>query len=133
MTDLGNGLYAVIVPKDADKFYFVNSDTKYICFYGADIDNIRLNVSTLDKLEILGTVTATEISFDVLEYVDLSINELGFMDYTDDTLILFDENKSFRSLLTSKGLYFDNAGKEPECGFTEQNIVQKLVILKRTP
>lgn len=134
MTDLGNGLLAISVPGKAEKFHFVNSDTKYICFFGADTDNIRLNVSTIDKYEILGTVTASEIGFDVEPHVPSDHGMLNNQYY-------------FRCLLSSKGLHFENPleymkesckgnwqGYEEmhECWQQAQNnLIEKLVIIKR--
>lgn len=130
MTDLGNGLYAVDIP-EFEKYD--SKDYGNIMWYRDKENNIcKWAQGSLLHMEYLGTVTASEISFDVHPYCEKdTVNTRKYKLYPKGVTNF--NTVSFRSLLASKGLYFDNEGKEPECGFTEQNLVQKLVILKRTP
>lgn len=99
--------------------------------------------------EILGTVTKDTIDFDVIPYCIADDGGLGLKDHTDNSMILFDEIQSFRSLLTSKGILFENPYPKPTCDcLTEYDregcdekcykyinsrngVVEKIVIIKK--
>lgn len=90
LTQITDKLFALSIPINADRFYFSNTVTKFICFnVGLKSKSIPLNVSTLDKYEILGTVDLESISFDCSEYT----NATGLM-----------AEYWFRNLLKSKGI-----------------------------
>ena len=103
LTQITDKLFALSVPINSEKFHFVNSDTKYICFFGSETDNIKLNVSTLDKYEILGTVDLESISFDCHPYCESDpINIRKYKLYPQGATNF--NKESFRSLLKSKGI-----------------------------
>lgn len=140
MTDLGNGLVAIAVPKNAYDFEFMYDSLYYITHPKQEFeDDVFIGKG---DFKILGTVTATDISFDVEPYVERD-SSISFKDYVGDKWPFPNPNGSFRSLLASKGLYFENPNgeynkfrsdiRESDWKQAQQNIVQKLVILKRTP
>jgi hypothetical protein len=148
MTDLGNGLLAVSVPEDAEKLLL---DSYGTIFYRIGKKLKTINTRKQD-LKILGTVTASEIDFDVHPYCEHSIeNPRKYKLYPSGETNF--NTVSFRSLLSSKGLFFENPyGREKPKKVSvydnvingksfdsevekwqqaENNLVQKLIILKR--
>lgn len=151
MTDLGNGLFAVSVPKDAHEIYTALNSTALTWKHKAIIKSVKFDYAA----ELLGTVTTYDISFDVDTYVECENGR--FKNYqTKDAFIVLTSELSFRSLLASKGLYFENPYGDPphnigllhtyatghslmDASFkpaikwqqSQNNLIDKLVIIKK--
>lgn len=106
-------LYAIEVPKDAKLIKIVRSKLKY---FTHKTGHIKVELPNSD-LEILGEVTAGEISFDVEIHLnkDEETNSFPFFENREGkNAICFDKEKSFRSLLSANGLYFENKIRKPK-------------------
>jgi hypothetical protein len=126
ITDLGNGLIAVLVDKKWTGFYIgaagylmydSNDKRDYKKTWGDRkvFKQVQFN-SWEQRVEILGTVEGIhKISFDT--YPLVNNNGMGCYDnykgIPDNKYTLLSSNSSFLSLLNSKGIYFENPmGKE---------------------
>lgn len=153
MTDLGNGLFAVGVPEDAEKIELTNYGLLWEI--GADWDSLHFMQDVNSNFKILGTVTKDNIDFDVDTYVECENGR--FKNYqTKDAFIVLTSELSFRSLLASKELYFENPYGDPphnigllhtyatghslmDASFkpaikwqqAQNNLIEKLVIIKK--
>lgn len=150
MTDLGNGLFAISIPKESEKLLL---DSYGTIFYRIG-KKLKVINTRKENHQILGTVTASDISFDVEPYVQK--RTLGYwLDYnkpnTRHDYMCDTPKDSFRSLLSSKGLYFENPYGETEPNIThigksnytsnvdlvikwqqaQNNLIEKLVIIKK--
>lgn len=133
MQHLIRNLYAVPVPGIVTELHVIN--------YMQDSD--------AGKYRVIGHVTATEISFDVERYLESwNISHVGkaFKCYTGKTEFYTCANKSFRSLLQSKELYFENPLKDAwdeackwghggctknEHDEAAKKVVEKLIIIEK--
>ena len=125
-------LIAVEVPKDATEIQIWNHGigfkTKLIDRMPDDTNgfyHLETGLFRWKGFEILGEVTDTEISFDAEPYLEKD-NSLGignfYKIYTEEfteshkVISSTNKNKSFRSLLQSNGLFFENPiGKAESC------------------
>jgi len=133
LTDLGNGLFAVSVPDKAE-IQFSKERIAFITDEGFETLNPKFD------FEILGTVTKDNIDFDVEPYVETHKNAKRYLDYTAERKYFDYPEISFRSLLSSKGLFFENpyGDKEPNYLYrrnkwqqAQNNLIEKLVIIKK--
>lgn len=155
MTDLGNGLLAVSVPETDGEFYIAFSG--WLCAKKSENDGIYEYIAdqAQEKFEILGSVTASEIDFYVDTFVEGYVLDSyttytkAYTNYYNNKKGCWHADESFRSLLSSKGLFFKNplgdvepvmsmCSSKEEClqlrsewQQAENNLVQKLIILKR--
>lgn len=110
MIQILENVFAVEVPKDAFNFHdtkangIIWEDTLgyYDSFYFDDVDE------DFGNYEILGTITPTEIDFDVEPMVELDENSLPkltmYKDYTYEMWPFKHPEGSFRSALTAAGI-----------------------------
>jgi hypothetical protein len=139
--ELTDKLLAVVVDADSKNHYV--SNTNFLIGYEPNgYRKTYTDVPLRGNLEILGTVTKSEISFDAHPYVDIFLQDGIYVCYTDKDCCYLDKNISFYSLLESKGILFENPFGE-KC-ISEYNqvfierwqeaqskVVEKVVILKR--
>lgn len=120
LTKITDELVAVVVPADSRKFRIneIQNEvgrTLYQMYYEYNITNISKEIKGVildfSNVKILGTVSETEIDFDVKPFVDIidEIDREEFMqiiyrDYVGDMVYYYSKNKSFHSLLKSKGI-----------------------------
>lgn len=118
MTQLTPTLYAVEVPRDAIKIELTENKTALSYFIGIETEFTLTD--GFEQFKILGEVTKDEIGFDCepcilnlgynyvlncFQYSNLNEPEKGF----------WTKEKAFRSLLQSKGLFFENPIEKPNC------------------
>jgi len=116
-------IYGVKVPMDATDFGFGLSKNVHLTFMLDYRESIDLDA--IDDFKILGTITATEISFDaseVVESTEIDVEQYDgilmaiprFWDYELESFSCSSSDESFRSALP-KEIYFENPfGKEPD-------------------
>lgn len=156
LTHLNKGYYSAEVPEGAIDWKI--SGTNYLCFKEPYYNDSRKTYEWQaypprleGNWEIIGTVTKDEISFDVEGVAESNNN--GFKNYEripNEFSPSFDsKEQSFRSLLSSKGVYFENPyGKiEPVMSMcadlehckeerakwqsAQQKVISKAVIIKK--
>ena len=108
-----SGLIAIEVPEHAMGAVTYQSEysDKYVLRW---IDDI-INIVDLPKgkWELIGSVTAEHIDFDVEPNVE-AVGDDDYKDYTHHLNVFADENDSFRSLLTANDVHFVNPYGEKE-------------------
>ena len=102
-------IYAVEVPKDAQKIMIEDYETHQYFSYEHECLDLTLKSSESlpeGKYEILGTITPTEIDFDVEPYLDGHYNfgKKYFKVYESEETFCPYKNTSFRSALTAAGI-----------------------------
>lgn len=92
-------IYGVKVPIDATELELICLDSMYLRIKtNSEYQNIKLEFGTLENINILGTLTKDEISFDASDVVDKS--SLGkFKNYKTNKYTKGTAEYSFRSAL----------------------------------
>jgi hypothetical protein len=146
---LKNGLSCVSVPNKWERFYI--DTVKSIGYYENNILGFfDPNILILPHIQILGTITANECSFDCSEYVlggFCTSNGMNlYEDYLDDDSCFETPFDSFKSMIEAETEFlFENPlGKQASINFnTNENnikewqqaqsrVIEKLLILKTT-
>ena len=103
--DLKKYVLIVEIPRLAD-YEFINKESKYLKIGN---EEIKLNISTLDKLEFLckGSELTEEIASELVDYWQNMAND-GFIfeNYKDNLPKKLTAKKSFKSAIESKGFYW---------------------------
>lgn len=120
ITHLNEKLIAVEVPSDATEIqtwnHGIGFKTKIIDRKPDDTNGFYHTETGLFRWKnwkIIGEVDANTISFDVEPYLEYDKYLNKPINYIQTDMVFKDKNKSFRSLLQSKGLYFENPIKKP--------------------
>lgn len=114
MIHLIRNLYSVEVPSDAKKLIKIKYDFNGNYMLESICDKFKLKIPF--DFKILGEVSKDEISFDVEPYVEIFNKGLAkrYVDYMRKWLLYRTPKESFRSLLQSKGIYFENPIQKPD-------------------
>lgn len=132
MIQITENLSVVVVPEHAIRITLYKSDDRNI-FVLRWIDDI-LNVIDMPDgdYKILGTITASEIDFEIDEdWVDWHERqgfETRWYDFTNHNSWLPTIEQSFRSLLTSKGVYWENPYERPNVEDDEDNAMARVLL-----
>jgi len=120
---LTENIYAVVVPKDSIQYKVetLDADEDYEAMTVLIFDNLDYIQLPLGKYELLGEVTADEITFDCEPYVEKNHfvsmfdgkETHNYKNYLYPNYMCLDAKESLYSLLQSKEIYFVNPIEKP--------------------